>query len=152
MANKTDRRTFLGTSAALVTAATVLPQLALPDTAHADEELTADLGKVADLDSGDPVLVTAQFRDADGKVVDEAKLYVRAVKNGDSCDWVVLSAICTHLKCKIKFNDEKNNFLCPCHKSEFDLAGKVLKKPAKKDLPNYSKQVRDENGRLILRK
>ena len=147
MANETDRRTFLGTSAALATAAVVLPQLTLPGVASADEGLTADLGKVSDLDSGDPVLVTAQFRDADGKQVEEAKYYVRAVKGGG---WVVLSAMCTHLKCKIKFNDEKNNFVCPCHKSEFDLSGKVLKKPAKKDLPNLSKKVSEVDGRLIL--
>jgi Rieske Fe-S protein len=148
MINKVDRRKFLGTSAALAGAAIVLPQLSLPGTAWAEDEgLTADLGKVSDLDSGDPVLVTAQFRDSSGKQVDEGKFYVRAVKGGG---WVVLSAICTHLKCKIKYNDDKGNFLCPCHKSEFDLSGKVLKKPAKKDLPNFSKNVSEENGRLIL--
>jgi Rieske Fe-S protein len=148
MANKTDRRTFLGTSAALATAAVVLPQLAFPEAARAEDgALTADLGKVSDLDSGEPVLVTAQFRDGDGKQVEEAKYYVRAVKGGG---WVVLSAICTHLKCKIKYDGGKHNFVCPCHKSEFDLSGKVLKKPAKKDLPNLSKSVSEKDGRLTL--
>ena len=151
MANKTDRRTFLGTSAALAAAAVVLPQLTF--AADAAGELTADLGKVADLDSGDPVLVTAQFRDAGGKQVEEHKYYVRAVKNGSGgIDWVVLDAICTHLKCKIKFDASKHNFLCPCHKSEFDLTGKVLKKPAKKNLPNLSSKVCEQNGRLVMTK
>ena len=42
MAHETDRRTFLGASAALATAATLLPRFALA----AKEPLTADLGKI----------------------------------------------------------------------------------------------------------
>lgn len=147
MISKLDRRKFLGTSAVLAGAALVLPQLTLPGVAKAQEALTADLGKISDLDSGDPVLVTAQFRDAAGKQVDEGKYYVRAVKGGG---WVVVSAICTHLKCKIKYDGGKDHFVCPCHKSEFDLSGKVIKKPAKKDLPNLSNNVSEQDGRLML--
>jgi len=149
MINKVDRRTFLGTGAALAGAAAILPRLGRAADSSDEGALTADLGKVADLNSGDPILVTAQLRDASGKQVKEEKVYVRAVKGGG---WVVLSAICTHLKCKIKYDDGKHNFLCPCHKSEFDLSGKVLKKPAKKNLPDYSKDVCEQNGRLIWTK
>jgi Rieske Fe-S protein len=143
-----DRRAFLGTSAALAAGTLLLPQLGLA----ADGPLTADLGKVADLDSGEPVLVTAEFRDDAGKVVKDEKLFVRAVKNGSGLNWVVLSAICTHLKCKLKYDGGDKQFVCPCHKSTFDLSGKVLKKPAKKNLPSFSDCVREENGRLIMTK
>jgi cytochrome b6-f complex iron-sulfur subunit len=44
----------------------------------------------------------------------------------------VLSRKCTHLGCKIVHFD--NKFLCPCHGSEFDLNGKVMKGPAEKNL------------------
>jgi Rieske Fe-S protein len=150
MSQKTDRRTFIGTTAALAAATTLLPHITL---AEGSGTLTADLGKVSDLDSGDPVYVEAQFRDADGKQVKEEKLYVRAVKDGNGgLNWVVLSAICTHLKCKLKYDSGDHLLHCPCHKSEFDLSGKVLKKPAKKDLPNFNKYVSMENGHLILTK
>ena len=102
---KTDRRTFLGATAVVAAVATIAPKLTF---AADDEACSADLGKISDLDSGDPVLVTAQFRDAAGKQVEEHKYYVRAVKNGNGLDWVVLDAICTHLKCKIKYDSAKH--------------------------------------------
>ncbi|MDQ3023713.1 MAG: ubiquinol-cytochrome c reductase iron-sulfur subunit [bacterium] len=148
MITRYDRRAFLGTTAALGAATALLPYMSFA----AEGTLTADLGKVSDLDSGDPVFVNALFRDDSGKQADELKLYVRAVKTGDSLDWVVLSAICTHLKCKIKYDGGEKKFVCPCHKSTFDLSGKVLKKPAKKPLPEYSDCVHEENGQLIMTK
>ncbi len=45
----------------------------------------------------------------------------------------VLSSHCKHLGCKIN-KMENNNLVCPCHGSEFDLSGKVLKGPAYKNL------------------
>jgi Rieske Fe-S protein len=149
MTHKTDRRTFIGTTAAIAAVTTLAPTLGHT----AAKEVIADLGKIDDLDSGEPILVNATFRDKDGKKVDEEKVYVRGIKSGSgTCTWVVLSAICSHLKCKIDYNKSKNNFLCPCHKSEFDLDGNVLKKPAKKDLKDFSDEVSEEDGRLLWRR
>jgi len=153
MSNTTDRRSFLKASGLALAGAAVLPHLTWAADDSSSDKLTADLGKVADLDSGSPVYVDAQFRDGSDKVVDEQKLYVRAVKDGNGgLNWVVLSAICTHLKCKLKYKDGDDHFECPCHHSVFDLEGHVLKKPAKKDLPDYSSSVCEQNGRLVLTK
>ena len=45
----------------------------------------------------------------------------------------VYSAHCTHLGCKID-KLEGDRFVCPCHGSQYDLQGKVLKGPAYKNL------------------
>ena len=45
----------------------------------------------------------------------------------------VLSSHCTHLGCKIK-KVENGRLKCPCHGSEYDLEGKVIKGPAFKSL------------------
>lgn len=45
----------------------------------------------------------------------------------------VLSSHCTHLGCKIN-KMENGKLACPCHGSEYDLGGKVLKGPAYKNL------------------
>jgi Rieske Fe-S protein len=45
----------------------------------------------------------------------------------------VLSSHCTHLGCKIN-RMENGRLACPCHGSEYDLEGKVLKGPAYKSL------------------
>ena len=53
------------------------------------------------------------------------------VTNNNSVN--VLSSHCKHLGCKIN-KMENNRLVCPCHGSEFDLSGKVLKGPAYKNL------------------
>jgi Rieske Fe-S protein len=59
-----------------------------------------------------------------------------------------VSAICTHRKCKL--NTEPNgSFLCPCHGSTFDSKGRVIKGPARRDLPVFPVST-NENGQLLV--
>lgn len=141
------RRSFLGAGAAVAgTLAVSRIALAAPDKAA---DGCAVLGKAQELHEKDPQLVNAQFKDGDGKVVAEKKVYVRW--DGGNKKWVVLSAICTHLKCKIDYKSDEGIFRCPCHKSEFELDGTVLKKPAKKDLPDYSDLAYEDGDNLMLK-
>ena len=39
---------------------------------------------------------------------------------------------CTHLKCGLKWNEEEQQWECPCHGSRFDRRGRVLSGPAQK--------------------
>ncbi len=60
----------------------------------------------------------------------------------------VLDAICTHLGCKVKFIPQEKIFRCPCHKSMFDLNGRVIKGPAKKNLKVLKYKVK--NNKIII--
>jgi cytochrome b6-f complex iron-sulfur subunit len=51
--------------------------------------------------------------------------------------FMALSIRCTHLGCSISWEDAKNQFICPCHSSAFDIAGEVLNPPATKPLNYY---------------
>lgn len=149
MAHTPNRREFIQTMAAVGAVATAAGVL-LPAFAQAADELVAVLGKVKDLNEKGPVFVKADFKDAKGNIVLEDKLYVRWDKAAG--DWVILSAICTHLKCKLDVADGGKGFKCPCHGSTFDLNGKVQKKPAKKDLPSYGAKAYEEDGQLKLKR
>ncbi len=64
------------------------------------------------------------------KEVSFAENFIIVNKNATT---TVLSAHCTHLGCVIN-QVENERLVCPCHGSEYDLNGKVLKGPAYKNL------------------
>lgn len=150
MDETTNRREFLRIGAMATAGAIIASQIPLGKAQAKGEEWVAVLGKVKDLNEKDPVLIKAQFKDADGNAMHEEKLYVRWQQQGKSGRWVVLSSICTHLKCKVDFVSQDDGFKCPCHGSRYDVDGHVLKKPAKKDLLDYSDQAYEEDGQLKL--
>jgi cytochrome b6-f complex iron-sulfur subunit len=44
-------------------------------------------------------------------------------------DFLVLSLVCTHLGCIVKWQPEKQSFHCPCHAASFDKTGRVTGGP-----------------------
>ncbi|TLY47176.1 MAG: ubiquinol-cytochrome c reductase iron-sulfur subunit [Gammaproteobacteria bacterium] len=82
--------------------------------------------------------VKNRLRDPDSKVADQqpkfAQNETRSLK--DKPEWFVVIGICTHLGCSPDFVPEikaepfdpewKGGFFCPCHKSRYDIAGRVF--------------------------
>jgi len=58
----------------------------------------------------------------------------------------VLSIKCTHLGCTL--NIAGDVFKCPCHGSEFELNGRLIKGPASKDLKKIDYKV--EKDKIIV--
>jgi glycine/D-amino acid oxidase-like deaminating enzyme/nitrite reductase/ring-hydroxylating ferredoxin subunit len=58
------------------------------------------------------------------------KLAVFKSEAGIKC----VSAVCTHMKCIVRFNPNEKTWDCPCHASRFSVEGKVLEGPALKNL------------------
>ncbi|QER41398.1 Rieske (2Fe-2S) protein [Thermodesulfobacterium sp. TA1] len=50
----------------------------------------------------------------------------------------VFSRRCPHLGCLLNYSSEESLIVCPCHQSKFNLKGKFLSGPAKKDLQTYN--------------
>jgi len=59
---------------------------------------------------------------------------------GESRAWA-LSRICTHLGCRLNYSEEQKKLVCPCHQSHFDLEGRRLAGPARRDLEAFEVEV-----------
>jgi len=52
------------------------------------------------------------------------------VENAQTIADYGLNAVCTHLGCVVPWNSGENKFMCPCHGSQYDQTGKVIRGPA----------------------
>lgn len=56
-----------------------------------------------------------------------------------------LNAVCTHLGCVVPWDGGKNKFICPCHGSQYDTTGKVVRGPAPKSLALVNAETTEED-------
>ncbi|MGC8878788.1 MAG: ubiquinol-cytochrome c reductase iron-sulfur subunit [Anaerolineae bacterium] len=67
---------------------------------------------------------------------------------GDTGDIIVLSDVCTHLSCKVRWSPEQQVFVCPCHDGIFDREGNVVSGPPPRPMDRFKTKV--ENGQLFI--
>ena len=92
--------------------------------------------------------VDSRLADAksDGSSADQQPKYAQNEGRSIKPEWLVIIGICTHLGCVPDFYPEikpqpfdpewESGFYCPCHKSRYDIAGRVYSGvPAPKNLP-----------------
>merc|ERR1719262_194623 len=52
------------------------------------------------------------------------------VKQDGVLEDYAINAVCTHLGCVVPWNRAANKYMCPCHGSQYDPTGKVIRGPA----------------------
>ncbi|MDY0390822.1 QcrA and Rieske domain-containing protein [Desulfobulbus oligotrophicus] len=55
-----------------------------------------------------------------------------------------VSRVCTHLGCRLNFQEDKQIIECPCHQSRFTPDGMRISGPAQKNLPQYEVTVKED--------
>jgi cytochrome b6-f complex iron-sulfur subunit len=60
--------------------------------------------------------------------------------------FMALSLICSHLGCSVIWDQNKTQFICPCHSSAFDRFGNVINSPAPRPLDFYPVMI--ESGKV----
>jgi ubiquinol-cytochrome c reductase iron-sulfur subunit len=94
--------------------------------------------------------VKGRLKDPDSKNADQQPKYAQNEARALKPEWLVVIGICTHLGCSPNFvpdikpepfdPDWKGGFFCPCHKSRYDIAGRVfdgVPAPANLVVPPY---------------
>ena len=60
-----------------------------------------------------------------------------------------VNAVCTHLGCVVPWNSAENKFMCPCHGSQYNEAGKVVHGPAPLSLALVHADT-SEDGKVLF--
>ena len=60
-----------------------------------------------------------------------------------------INAICTHLGCVVPWNVAEQKYMCPCHGSQYNSQGKVIRGPAPKSLSLAELETND--NKVILK-
>ncbi|MFD1605398.1 FAD-dependent oxidoreductase [Flavobacterium artemisiae] len=76
---------------------------------------------------------TADLKAGDGGILSFGLKKVAVYRDYDNT-LHAFSAVCPHLGCIVKWNDDEKTFDCPCHGSRFATDGTVTNGPAKNDL------------------
>ena len=63
----------------------------------------------------------------------------------------VLSNSCAHLGCPVRWNAEKQLYLCPCHGGLYDINGGWVGGPPPRGMYRYTEAEVRENGKLYVR-
>ncbi len=62
-----------------------------------------------------------------------------------------MSAICTHLGCRVLWMESENGYHCPCHGAQFNREGINIEGPAPRPLPRLG-MSKDRDGRILVDK
>ena len=112
------------------------------------EEEWIRLGSAAKVDLGTPTLFKAKIERRTGWIVSEEELtFYVLTENGR--DFIAMSNICSHLGCRVRWLEDQELFLCPCHNASFGKDGSVVSGPPPKPLDVYQVKV-EENQIYVL--
>ena len=73
------------------------------------------------------------------------KFYLARLPDGG---FLALSRSCTHLGCTLPWDEKKQEFICPCHGSVFDIRGEVRQPPAPRALDLFPVSIENNVVRI----
>jgi Rieske Fe-S protein len=62
-----------------------------------------------------------------------------------------LSATCTHLGCRVRWDTQAKQFRCPCHGGRYDAQGAVVAGPPPRGLASLDVKVESADGQILVR-
>lgn len=75
--------------------------------------------------------------------------YYLITTSDNSLEKFAINAICTHLGCVVPWNVAEQKYMCPCHGSQYNSQGKVIRGPAPKSLSLAELEIND--NKVILK-
>lgn len=141
---------IIGVVATAVTAVLGVPAIGYlisPGVKKQNEDEWLSLGPVSALQPGVPTGFAFSRRIRDGWV-ESSQTGVAYAVSDDGQNVKVFSNSCTHLACRVTWNQERGGFFCPCHDGLFGLNGEVIAGPPPRPLDQFETKI--ENGQISI--
>ena len=107
-----------------------------------DTEEWIPLGAVSKVELNVPTLFKTTLETQTGWVSSEEEFSVYVLtENGQ--EFSVMSNVCTHLGCRVRWIPEDGEFFCPCHNGVFAKDGNVVDGPPPRPLDQFDYKVED---------
>ena len=98
------------------------------------------VGSLADFPAGSTKLIS--FVNDDAKPYSGVTAKTAAwLRHGENDEFIAFAANCTHLGCPVRWEDEAQLFMCPCHGGVYYKDGTVAAGPPPKALNRYKVRV-----------
>jgi Rieske Fe-S protein len=118
-----------------------------PARTESQSQVWIRVGSTSKVEIGTPTLFKIKIERTTGWIVNEEELAVYVLTD-DGRDYIVMSNICTHLGCRIRWIADKDQFFCPCHNGIFNKNGEVVSGPPPKPLNRF--KVKVENSEIFV--
>lgn len=149
--HKLDRRefvalvvAFLGTIMGVVIGLPSIGYLLSPATKIQKKEDWIPAGPLENYPIGIPTLFSFTSATINGweKTVNSYGVYITRWTAAED-DVSAFSNLCTHLSCRVNWQEDEMVYTCPCHDAIFNKQGEVVSGPPPKPLYDYETKVED---------
>ena len=143
-----SRRNFMKTAIAgiggLIGTAIGLPAIAyiIGPALRQETDNWIPLGSANKIELNIPTLFKKTIETQTGWVKTEKEISAYVLTSNGQ-DYVVMSSICTHLGCRVRWIPEDDRFFCPCHEGVFTKDGNVVSGPPPRPLDRFESKVED---------
>ena len=100
------------------------------------------LGSISKVELNIPTLFKKTIETQTGWINTEEEISVYVLTSNGQ-DYIVMSNVCTHLACRVRWIPEKDSFFCPCHNGVFAKDGAVVSGPPPRPLDRFESKVED---------
>jgi menaquinol-cytochrome c reductase iron-sulfur subunit len=149
-----SRRKFLSAAAGLISVA-IAGLLGIPlvgmffgPLLTRKKELWLDLGAVSDVKPDRPTKFTYSYVKMDGWF--EKTVYGTAYIVTTKAGAIALSNICTHLGCGVRWDTDREAFICPCHNGVYDKNGNVVSGPPPRPLNHLQTRIAGSRIQILI--
>jgi len=101
---------------------------------------------VFDLPPNTPFAAVMAERHADGWLETSKQAVIYIDRDGDG--YRALSATCSHLGCRVHWDESRTQFVCPCHGGVYDREGRVVAGPPPQGLTRVNVRVNKDTSAI----